>query len=176
LKQRDEADFFDGVRRLSEKRDTNRQASYENKVCRKLVGRIFHDDPVEKASWTERMERSEEPLTELEDLLHPYVLKANRVQSWSLNDLVCRPKALDSMPLWEEFARCVASCGAPGRFPAMFFYNAVIGQDMVMHTNIGAKAPRGYFRLVRTSSSGDGGVVLETMDGFLESAIGRRVE
>jgi hypothetical protein len=176
LKQRDEPNFFDGVRRLGEKREANRQASYENKVCRKLVTRIFHDNPVEKSAWTEALERSDEPLMALEDLLHPYVLRANRVQSWSLNDLVCRPKALDSMPLWEEFARCVAACGAPGRFPAMFFYNAAIGQDMVLHTNIGAKSPRGYFRLVRASSSGDGGAVLDTMDAFLESAIGRRTE
>jgi hypothetical protein len=175
LKQRDEPNFFDGIRRYSEKRETNRQASYENKVCRKLINRVFQGDPEEKAAWLERLERSDEALMELEELLHPYALKANRVQSWSINDLVGHPRRLDSMPLWEEFARCVASSGAPGRFPAMFFYNSVIEQDMVIHTNLASRMPKCHFRLVRTSSSGDGGVVVDTMDGFLESVLGRKI-
>jgi hypothetical protein len=175
VKERHEPNFFDGVRRYAEKREVNRQASYENKVCRKLINRIFQDDPQEKASWLEILEDSDEPLIRLEELLHPYALKANRVQSWSINDLVGHPRKLDSMPLWDEFARCVASRGAPGRIPAMFFYNSVIEQDMVIHTNIASRMPHGHFRLMRASSSGDGGVVVDTMDGFLESVLGRKI-
>ena len=55
----------------------------------------------------------------------------------------------------------------------MIFYNSVINQDMVIHTGVNTKLPLGYFRLVRSSTSGDGGVAIDTLDGFLEMIAGR---
>lgn len=175
MKPREEPNFFDSLDDYRQKRDSNRQTAYENKVCRKLVSRMFEKGSSEHAYWSERLEASSEPLAELQDVLGRFCLRAHRMQQWSVNDLLGPPSKLAAMPLWKEFAQVVAECSSgrdKSQIPAMIFYNSVIGQDMVIHTATDTKLPNGYFRMVRSSSSGDGGVAIDTLDGFLEMISG----
>ena len=171
MREREEAGFFDGIEEFERKRETNRQAAYENKVCRKLILRLFEKGSSELESWKLRIGGSDSPLLELQDVMGRFCLSANRLQRWSINDLLAPPAKLKGLPLWGEFAEKVATCGK-GQIPAMIFYNSVVEQDMVIHTGVDTTLPNGYFRLIRSSSSGDGGIAIDTLDGFLEMIAG----
>ena len=41
MKERQEPGFFDSFEEIQRKSETNRQASYENKVCKKILTRFF---------------------------------------------------------------------------------------------------------------------------------------
>ena len=174
MKPREEPSFFDSFEDYNRKRESNRQTSYENKVCRKIVFRLFERGTPDRDAWLAQLEASSEPLAVLQDLLGRFCLSAHRLQNWSINDLLGPPSKLANLPLWKEFAQKVAECSQyyPKQIPAMAFYNSVIGQDMVIHTGLDTTLPNGYFRLMRSSTSGDGGVVIDTLDGFLEMIAG----
>lgn len=174
MREREEPSFFDSVEDYNRKRAQNRQVSYENKVCRKLVMRLFERGNPDREAWLAQLEASSEPLVVLQDLLGRFCLSAHRLQSWSINELLGPPSKLANLPLWKEFSERVAECAKyyPDKIPAMAFYNSVIAQDMVIHTGIDTTLPNGYFRLMRSSTSGDGGVVIDTLDGFLEMIAG----
>ena len=171
MREREEAGFFDGIEEFERKRETNRQAAYENKICRKLIIRLFEKGSSELESWKLRIGGSTSPLSELQDVMGRFCLSAHRLQRWSINDLLAPPAKLKGLPLWGEFAEKVATCGK-GQIPAMIFYNSVVEQDMVIHTGVDTTLPNGYFRLIRSSSSGDGGIAIDTLDGFLEMIAG----
>jgi len=57
----------------------------------------------------------------------------------------------------------------PEGIPALVFYNSVISQDMVIHSGISTSHPAGHFRFIRMSSSGEGGIVVDTLPGFLKA-------
>ena len=175
MKDREKLGFFDGFEAYKQKRETNRQTSYENKVCKKIITRLFRDDATERATWMTRLEDSNEPLAELQHLISGFCLGTNRIQIWSINDLLGPPAKLAALPLRKEFSDQVAACSKEDKtqIPAMAFYNSVIAQDMVIHIGLATKMPNGYFRLVRSSTSGDGGVVIDTLDGFLEMLSGK---
>lgn len=173
MKERQESGFFDSFSDYCAKRETNRQSAYENKMCRKLVTRLFEKGSPELDAWKQRLEASSEPLAELQDLFGHFWITTHRLQDWSINDLLGSPAKLAKHPLWQEFAEKVAVC-PKGQIAAMIFYNSVIGQDMVIHTGTSTCMPNGYFRLVRSSSSGDGGVVIDTFEGFLEMIAGNK--
>mgnify|MGYP003335539760 CR=1 FL=1 len=170
MKPREEPNFFDSFEDYKHKRDNNRQIAYENKVCRKIVMRMFEKGSSERNYWIEQLEASSEPLAAIQDLLGTFCLTTHRLQQWSINDLLGPPASMSKLTLWKEFAEKVAQCASenPKGVPAMAFYNSVIGQDMVIHTGMTTCMPNGYFRLVRSSTSGDGGVIIDTLDGFLE--------
>lgn len=174
MKPREEPGFFDSYEEYSRKRDNNRQTVYENKVCRKLVNRLFEKGNPDREAWLAQLEASREPLAVLQDLMGRFCLSTHRLQSWSINDLLGPPSKLANLPLWKEFGQKVAECAQyyPNQIPAMVFYNSVICQDMVIHTGLDTTLPNGYFRLMRSSTSGDGGVVIDTLDGFLEMIAG----
>lgn len=172
MKEREEMGFFDNLEDYTRKREDNRQSAYENKVCRKLVLRLFDRNSSESESWKVRIRDSKDPLAELQELMGRFCVSTHRLQQWSIHDLLGAPSKLASLPIWGEFAERVASCGKD-QIPAMIFYNSVINQDMVIHTGVDTKLPLGYFRLVRSSTSGDGGVAIDTLDGFLEMIAGR---
>lgn len=171
MKESEKPDFFDTWEEFKQKRETGRQAVYENKICRKLIARLFEQGSSEREYWTSRLEASSEPLADVQDLMNPFCLTTHRLQSWSINDLLGPPTKVLRLPLWQEFAAKVEQC-SPKQIPAMAFYNSVIGQDMIIHTGLDTKMPKGYFRLARTSTSGDGGVVIDTLDGFMELVAG----
>lgn len=171
MKENEKPNFFDTFEEYKQKRNNNRQVVYENKVCRKLITRMFEKGSSEREYWSKRLEASSEPLAELQELMGPFCLTTLRLQQWSINDLLGPPTKIAQLPLWQEFAAKVAQC-SPKQITAMVFYNSVIGQDMVIHTGLSTQMPKGYFRLMRTSTSGDGGVIIDTLDGFLELIAG----
>jgi len=173
MKERQESEFFDSLSNFYEKQEINRQSAYENKICKKLIAKLFDQSSPEFDVWRERLEASSEPLAELQDLFGQFWITTHRLQDWSINDLLKSPTKLDRHPLWKEFAKKVAVC-QKGQIAAMIFYNSVIGQDMVIHTGISTRMPDGYFRLVRSSSSGDGGVAIDTLEGFLKMIAGNK--
>lgn len=169
MKRREEPTVFDSFERFKQLQETNRQNAYQNKVCRKLINRLFPKGSEDREYWSKKLEASSEPLAELQDVLHPFRMYAHRMQSWSVNDLLKAPDKIIKVPLWQEFSTVVDDCMKTSRnlIPAMVFYNSAIEQDMVLHLADHIKPPNGYTRLMRTSSSGDGSVVIDTLDGFL---------
>jgi len=173
MKERQELNFFDSLSNYHKKQEINRQSAYENKICKKLITKFFDEGSPELDVWRERLEASSEPLAELQDLFGQFWITTHRLQRWSINDFLKSPTKLERHPLWKEFAKKVAVC-QKGQIPAMVFYNSVINQDMVIHTGISTRMPNGYLRLVRSSSSGDGGVVIDTLEGFLKTIAGNK--
>jgi hypothetical protein len=169
MKKREEPTVYDSFERFKQLQETNRQNAYQNKVCRKLVNRLFPKGTEDRDYWSNKLEASSEPLAELQDVLYPFRLYTHRMQSWSVNDLLKAPDKIIKVPLWQEFATIVTDCLSSNKdlIPAMVFYNSSIEQDMVMHLADTVKPPNGYTRLVRTSSSGEGSVVIDTLDGFM---------
>jgi hypothetical protein len=169
MKERENPSAFDSFARFKEISETNRQNAYENKVCRKLLNRMFPKGSEDREYWAKRLEASSEPLAELNEALEPFRLYSKRMQSWNINDLMKNSEKIIKSELWQEFAMVLANCTKihPKLIPAMIFYNSAIEQDMVMHIASDLTPPKGYARIVRTSSSGDGTVVLDTLEGFL---------
>jgi hypothetical protein len=171
MKENEKPDFFDTFEEYKQKRENNKQVNYENKVCKKLITRMFEAGSSEREYWSKRLEASSEPLADLQELVDPFCLTTHRLQQWSINDLLGPPTKIYRLPLWEKFAIKVSEC-SPQQIPAMVFYNSVIGQDMVIHTGLNTQMPKGYFRLIRASTSGEGGAIIDTLDGFLELIVG----
>jgi hypothetical protein len=169
MKSRENPSAFDSFDEFKEIRESNRQNAYENKVCRKLVARMFPKGSEDREYWVKRLEASREPLVELNEVLEPFRLHSKRMQSWSINDLLKNSEKIMKSELWQEFAVVIDNCAkiTPMPIPAMIFYNSAIEQDMVLHTASDLAPPKGYARIVRTSSSGDGVVVLDTLEGFM---------
>ena len=169
MKDREKLTAFDSFERFKEISETNRQTAYENKVCRKLLNRMFPKGSEDREYWANRLEASSEPLAELNEALEPFRLYSRRMQSWSINDLLKNPEKIMKSEVWQEFALVLANCTKihPQLIPAMIFYNSAIEQDMVIHVASDLAPPKGYARIVRTSSSGDGTVVLDTLEGFM---------
>lgn len=161
--------IFGNFDAFKQRQATNRQSAYENKVCKKIIVRKFKDDASAYSSWMATLKETDEPLAAVQDLFRPMYLYTNRLQSWDIHSLFKDAK-LQSHPIWQEFSVIIDDCAKayPDRIPAMIFYNSVIGQDMVIHTNLTSRCPCGYFRLIRESKSGAGGIVLDTLDGWLE--------
>jgi len=147
----------------------NRQIAYENKVCKKIIARRFKDDKNEFLAWTAKLKLSKDPLADVQELFSTVHIFTHRFQSWDLHSLL-NTSAVVKSPIWKEFAPIIDECAKsyPDKLPAMIFYNQVINQDMVIHLGLGSRNPPGHFRLVRESNSGEGGVVIDTLDGFLE--------
>ena len=94
MKEREEPNFFDGLEEMREKRESNRQAAYENKVCRKIIFRIYDKGDPEREYWNSRLEASSEPLAEIQDLLGKFCVRTHRMQQWSINDLLAPPNKI----------------------------------------------------------------------------------
>jgi len=172
MEKDEKPNFFDTFEEYKQKRNNSRQIAYENKVCRKLITRMFEKGSEDKTYWSKRLEASSEPLAELQELVNPFCLSTSRLQQFSINDLLGSTTKVAQLPLWQAFAEKIALCGNSKQITAMVFYNSVISQDMVIHTGLNTQMPKGYFRLMRTSTSGDGGVIIDTLDGFLELITG----
>ena len=170
MKSREEPSAFDNFQKFNEIRESNRQNAYENKVCRKLLNKLVPKGHEDRDYWTSRLEASSEPLAELQDFLHPFRLYSHRMQSWSINDLLKSPEKIVKVPLWQEFAIVLEKCQSENKdlVPAMIFYNSAIEQDMVIHVAAHIKPPSGHMRIVRASSSGEGAVLIDTLDGFMQ--------
>ena len=108
MREREEPSFFDSNEDYNRKRNNNRQAVYENKVCRKLINRLFEKGNPDRDAWLAQLEASSEPLTVLQELMGRFCLSTHRLQSWSINDLLGPPSKLANLPLWKEFAQKVA--------------------------------------------------------------------
>lgn len=169
MKEREKPTAFDSFDRFKEISETNRQNAYENKICRKLLNRMFPKGSEDREYWVNRLEASSEPLVELNEALEPFRLHSKRMQTWSINDLLKNPEKIMKSEVWQEFAKVIDNCTKihPKLIPAMIFYNSTIEQDMVMHIASDLTPPKGYARIIRTSSSGDGTVVLDTLEGFM---------
>ena len=166
MRERQEPGFFDSLDELQNKRENNRQASYENKIAKKLLNRLVDKESSEFSAWKAQLEASSEPLAELQDLVGHFWITAHRFQNWSINELLCGPEKLAKHPIWQEFSDKVACC-PKGMVPAMLFWNSAVQQDLIIHTDMATRNPNGYFRLVRSSSSGEGGVIIDTLEGFI---------
>jgi hypothetical protein len=169
MKSREEPSAFDSFDRFREISSNNRQNAYENKICRKLLNRMFPKGSEDREYWTERLEASSEPLVELNEALEPFKLYSRRMQNWSVNDLLKSPDKIIKSEVWQEFAKVIDNCSKiyPKFIPAMIFYNSAIEQDMVIHVASDLAPPKGYARIVRTSSSGDGTIIIDTLEGFM---------
>lgn len=134
------------------------------------MARMFSKDSEDRDYWLKRIGASSEPLSDLNEKLEPFRLHSVRMQSWSINDLLKAPSKIVKNPVWKEFAVIVeqTSRNYPNLIPAMIFYNSVIEQDMVLHAGSHLNPPNGYARIVRTSSSGEGTVIIDTLEGFME--------
>lgn len=170
MKERQEPSAFDNFEEFKEIKANNRLAAYENKVCRKLSTRLFERGSEEQAHWQAKLAASSTPLADLQEALHPFKLYSHRPQSWNIHDLFKATGKLMQIPLWQEFAAIVDDCTLKhkGTIPGMLFYNSVLAEDMVMHVGAHLTPPMGYMRLMRTSSSGEGTVVIDTLNGFME--------
>jgi len=170
MKERQEPSAFDNFEAFHKIREGNRQNAYENKICRKLLKRLVTKNSPDCAYWEERILDSHEPLAELQELFYPFRLYSQRLQTWSINDLLKAPSKLLKTPLWQEFAIVLDQCQRTHKdlVPAMIFYNSAIGQDMVIHVGENVTPPDGHVRIVRTSSSGEGVVIIDTLEGFLK--------
>lgn len=169
MKEREELSAFDSFEKFKEIRETNRQNAYENKVCRKLLNRMYPKGSEDREYWVKRLEASSEPLAELNEVLEPFRLYSKRMESWNINDLLKNPEKIVKSEVWQEFAKTINNCTKiyPKLIPAMIFYNSAIEQDMVLHVAADLAPPKGYARIVRTSSSGEGTVILDTLEGFM---------
>jgi len=168
MKPRQNPNPFESFEGFKARSQENRQAAYENKVCKKIVGLLFEDSTEEYLDYIQVLKRSENPLLELQPLFEPFVLRAHRMNSWGLEDLLLRPTKCE---VWKTFALKGGEMASafPGHVPALVFYNSVISQDMVIHAGISTSNPTGHFRFIRMSSSGEGGVVLDTLPGFIKT-------
>lgn len=160
-------DNFDGFKKIAE---SNRQNAYENKICRKLLKRLVDKNSEDYGYWENRLKESDEPLMDMQELFHPFRLYSQRLQTWSINDLLKSPSKLLKTPLWQEFAIVLDQCQRLHKdvVPAMVFYNSAIGQDMVIHIGETLAPPDGHVRIMRTSSTGEGVVIIDTLEGFLK--------
>jgi hypothetical protein len=171
MKERQEPSPFEDFDALKELRGVNRQNAYENKVCRKMISRLFPKGSEEHGYWMDRLGASSTPLADMQELFGPFHGHSHRMESWSINDLLAPQSKLLKIPIWQEFAKVIDLTHDidPKAIPAMVFYNSVIGQDLVLHTGIEIRSPPGYFRLVRLATSKEGGAVMDTLDGFLKT-------
>jgi len=170
MKERQEPSAFDNFEQFKEIKANNRLAAYENKVCLKLINRLFESGSDEYTYWKKKLTASSTPLADLQEALHPFKLYSHRPQTWNIHDLFKTAGKLMQIPLWQEFAQVVDDCAHKhkGSIPGMLFYNSVLAEDMIMHVGSHLTPPNGYMRLMRTSSSGEGTVVVDTLDGFIE--------
>lgn len=166
----DEPGFFDNFDSYREKLAKRRKNAYADKLARKLLKLMFDKDSDTFAELETQIKENEYPLDVLDDYLTPFQLTAAGVQSWDLCQMLkMKPNALMRLPLWEAFGKHIASC-PKGKVPAMAFYNSLLELEMVIHTCVNKSAPAGQFRLVRSSTSGDGGIVIDTLEGFVAQA------
>lgn len=166
MKPRKNPKLFDSMESFKARSQENRQAAYENKVCKKIVNLLFKDSLEEFTEWTANIKRSDTPLLEMQSLFEPFALRSHRMDSWNMNDLFLRPsKCL----VWKTYAYKGGELTAafPDHIPALVFYNSILSQDMVIHAGIDTSSPIGHFRLIRMSNSGEGGIVIDTLPGFL---------
>lgn len=168
MSQRSDGIFGD-LDDFRKRRDQNRQDAYGKKVFAKLCRRLL-SDPVDQENMIKEGESAEQPLSLLDDYVAPFKLYSFRFQKWDLNQFMSAPNNLLKSPVFGEMASVMQDCytAYPDRIPALFFYNSVLAKDMVMHAGIHTRNPIGFFRLLREASSGEGGVVVDLFDGFLE--------
>jgi|TARA_Y100000004_G_C8939596_1_gene423593 hypothetical protein len=167
MKPRKESNPFEGLQGFKDRQQENRQAAYENKVCKKIIRMLFEDDEQQYADYTALIKRSETPLLELQPVFEPFAVRSHRMNSWGFQDLFLRPSKCE---VWNTFAQKGGELAAafPDHIPALIFYNSAIEQDMVVHAGISTKSPPGHFRLMRNSNSESGGIVVDTLPGFLK--------
>ena len=168
MKPRQNPNPFESFEGFKARSQENRQASYENKVCKKIAGLLFESDTGDYLDTMQAIKRSETPLLELQPLFEPFTLRAHRMNSWGMEDLLLRPTKCE---VWKTFETKGSELAAafPEHIPALVFYNSVISQDMVIHSGISTSNPTGHFRFIRMSSSGEGGIVVDTLPGFLKA-------
>ena len=168
MKSRKTSSPLDGLKEFKETSEENRQIAYENKVSKKIVTKLLRDDKHGYTYWEQILKTTVDPLLTLQGLVPQYSLRSFRLEKWGINDLYLRPT---KCPVWAEYLRVGTEMGEafPDAHPALVFYNATLSQDMVIHNNIDATPPKGYFRMVRVANSGEGGVVVDTLPGFLET-------
>tara|TARA_Y100000310_G_scaffold319977_1_gene375905 strand:- start:298 stop:807 length:510 start_codon:yes stop_codon:yes gene_type:complete len=166
MKPRKTPDPFENLQKFKDRSQENRQAAYENKVCKKIIGILFTNDTDAYNEHMQVIKRSDTPILELQPLFEPFALRTHRMNSWGMEDLLLRPTKCE---VWSTFAKRGGEMAAafPGSIPALVFYNSVISQDMVIHAGISTSNPAGHFRFIRVSSSGEGGIVVDTLLGFL---------
>jgi len=157
---------FENLDTYKARSQENRQVAYENKVCKKIINLVFADSEDESLEWGARIKRSETPLLELQPVFEPFTLRAHRMDSWGMNDLLLRPNKCE---VWKTFANVGGELAAafPDHIPALLFYNSALSQDMVIHAGIDTSNPVGHFRCIRMANSGVGGIVVDTLPGFL---------
>tara|TARA_Y100000034_G_C6789755_1_gene353528 strand:+ start:88 stop:594 length:507 start_codon:yes stop_codon:yes gene_type:complete len=156
---------FEGLDAFKARSQENRQSAYENKICKKIINSLFSDEE-EMLEWEARIKRSNTPLLELQPALEPFAVRSHRMNTWGMNDLLLRPNKCE---VWKTFADKGGELAAafPDHIPALLFYNASIKQDMVIHAGISTSSPVGHFRCIRMSNSGTGGIIIDTLPGFL---------
>jgi hypothetical protein len=166
MKPRKSPNPFENLKEFKDRSQENRQAAYENKVCKKILRNLFKDNAESLSLWETRIKRSETPLLEMQSLFEPFTVRSHRMNTWGMNDLFLRPTKCE---VWQTFVSKGGELFAafPDHIPAILFYNSTLGQDMVIHTGVATENPTGHFRLVRASKSGQGGVVVDTLSGFL---------
>ena len=167
MKPRQTPNPFENLDSFKARSQENRQAAYENKVCKKILGLIFDHDTDEYTEYMQILKRSETPILALQSLFEPFTLRTHRMNSWGMEDLFLRPTKCE---VWNTFINRGSEMAAafPDCIPALVFYNSVISQDMVIHAGIHTPSPIGHFRLTRMSNSGTGGIVVDTLPGFLK--------
>ena len=168
MKPRKESSPFEGLGAFKARSQENRQVAYENKVCKKIIKLLFETDEEESLKWTYIIKKSETPLLEFQPIFEPFAVRSHRMNSWGLHDLFLRPSKCE---VWNTFSQKGGELAAafPKQIPALLFYNAALEQDMVIHAGINTSPPPGYFRLIRNSTSESGGIVLDTLPGFLKT-------
>ena len=167
MKSRKTPNPFENLDAYKSRSQDNRQAAYENKVCKKILKLMFSDGEDEALEWGARIKRSETPLLELQPIFEPFSVRSHRMDSWGMNDLLLRPSKCE---VWKIFVKKGGELALafPDRIPALLFYNSSLSQDMVIHAGINTPNPVGHFRCIRLSSSDKGGIVVDTLPGFLK--------
>tara|TARA_Y100000310_G_scaffold198091_1_gene198131 strand:- start:432 stop:941 length:510 start_codon:yes stop_codon:yes gene_type:complete len=168
MKPRKSPSPLDGLDAFKKIAEGNRQIAYENKVCKKILKLLFQDDESNYTTWYNRIKHSSEPLLEMQPLFEPYSVRSFRLQSWGFEDLLLRPT---KCPVWKEYREMGSEMSEafPDLNPAVVFYNGALQQDMVIHNNTLAADAIGNFRMTRMSNSGAGGIVIDTLAGFVNS-------
>jgi len=167
MKPKQSPNPFENLEDFKARSQENRQAAYENKVCKKILGLLFKNDVDEHTKWITVIGKSETPILEMQDIFEPFALRSHRMNSWGLQDLFLRPTKCE---VWNTFATKGEELFSAfsDHIPALVFYNATLSQDMVIHSGIDTPSPVGHFRLTRMSNSGTGGIIVDTLPGFLK--------
>jgi len=157
---------WEGIEEYSARAEKNRVSAYENKLVKKILTNLKGSNQELAEELTNLVKHSETPLLDIEHLFAPFKLYPYKTIPLDLNSFF---KSSSKSKLLTKFSEVVKENRQvhPDSIPAMAFFVQDLG-DLVIHTGVGVgDHPSAFSRLIRRSTSGDGGFVVDSLNGFL---------